>query len=204
MLEGLDDISWSSLRHAHGEASDVPRLIRALVSADQPWRERALRDLFGNIWHQGTVYEATVHALPFLIDLLRHPATPDKDGVAMLVASIACGNGYYLVHSAVGITPAAGLQASFAKEREVVAAIRSLSASALDLLKPYLAHREPELRGAIAEAFACFPSRADDLLPLLRTALERERNEDARAAIGSAIESLGSSPGMRDRKGPTR
>ena len=59
MLEGLDDIRWHELTHAYGEASDVPALIRDLVSPDQSRREAAYAALFANICHQGgTIYEA--------------------------------------------------------------------------------------------------------------------------------------------------
>ena len=31
MLEGLDEINWSQLHHAYGEANNVPQLIRKLL-----------------------------------------------------------------------------------------------------------------------------------------------------------------------------
>jgi hypothetical protein len=64
VLEGLDDVDWTSLTHAYGPADDVPRCIRALASRRKKKREKPLWELFGNIWHQGTVYEATAAAVP--------------------------------------------------------------------------------------------------------------------------------------------
>lgn len=65
-LEELDRITWDELTHAYGPASDVPALLRAVLQggedADEAWN-----DLHGNIWHQGTVYEATAPAIPFLL-----------------------------------------------------------------------------------------------------------------------------------------
>ena len=92
MLEGLDRIDWSSLHHAYGSASDVPGQIRALASTDQTEREHALYDLFGNIWHQGTVYEASAHAVPFLIELVREPAVQGKVGILGLLDCLATGD----------------------------------------------------------------------------------------------------------------
>ena len=59
MLEGLDKIDWSKLTHAYGAASDVPDLLRRLASGDGEERKAAIFAFHANIWHQGTVYEAT-------------------------------------------------------------------------------------------------------------------------------------------------
>lgn len=61
---------WALLRHAYGRASDVPAIIDALRSGEARLIEDAVNDgLWGALWHQGTVYSATVFAIPFLIDL---------------------------------------------------------------------------------------------------------------------------------------
>jgi hypothetical protein len=65
MLESLDKIDWSKLNHAYGEASDIPALIRSLLSNDKKVRDGAMYELCGNILHQGTVYEASSYAVPF-------------------------------------------------------------------------------------------------------------------------------------------
>src|SRR6266498_4123599 len=94
MLEDLDTIDWSKLKHAYGEASDVPELIRHLLSEDRDARKKSIYELFGNIWHQGTVYEASSYAVPFLQELLRSPETPDKMLIADLLAELADGRPY--------------------------------------------------------------------------------------------------------------
>lgn len=98
MLEGLDNIEWFKLSHAYGEASDVPQLIRALASKDTETVSEALYELYGNIWHQGTVYPETPHAVPFLVELLMDPATHKRDRIIVLIQSIAQGSGYLAVH----------------------------------------------------------------------------------------------------------
>jgi hypothetical protein len=57
------------LFHAFGPATDVPALIRQLADGSSDGREAALAELFGPIWHQGTVFEATACAVPFPIEL---------------------------------------------------------------------------------------------------------------------------------------
>jgi hypothetical protein len=55
MLDSLISIDWKSLRHAYCSADDVPELIRALLSEVRSEREAAIHELFGNIYHQGTI-----------------------------------------------------------------------------------------------------------------------------------------------------
>ena len=88
MLEGIDDIDWSVLEHAYGPATDVPDLVRALVAASADEREKALRTLYGNVFHQGTRYEATAHVVPFLLDLVRPARLANGDGLVLADGTI--------------------------------------------------------------------------------------------------------------------
>jgi hypothetical protein len=92
MLEGLDDINWQRLEHAYGQASDVPELIRNLTSPAPDIREQAQERLRSTIWHQGTVYEATAYAIPFLIELLEHPEVPGRDHILFDLALLEEGS----------------------------------------------------------------------------------------------------------------
>jgi hypothetical protein len=98
MFEGLDDIDWASLTHAFGSAEDVPGLLRARASQDPKIAEEAEGEFFGNIWHQGTVYEATAYAVPYLVELLMRQETHDRFGLVVLLAFIAKGTSYMEVH----------------------------------------------------------------------------------------------------------
>jgi hypothetical protein len=60
--------------------------------------EEAVGELFGNIWHQGTVYEATAYAVPFLIEIVDDPKTSGRPLILNLLASIANGSSYHDVH----------------------------------------------------------------------------------------------------------
>ncbi|MFC8721670.1 hypothetical protein [Kitasatospora sp. NPDC057198] len=69
-LAGLDRIDWSRLRHAYGPADDVPALLRALADAADPEsRSEAGLEAWSSLAHQGTVYAASVAAVPFLAAL---------------------------------------------------------------------------------------------------------------------------------------
>ncbi|WP_432744952.1 hypothetical protein H7827_12295 [Streptomyces sp. JH002] len=91
MLERLDETGWGRLTHAYGYAGDVPGQLRSLSSAEPEERQAALSALYGNIFHQGTRYEASVPAVPFLLALATDPGTPERDGVLWLLAALAIG-----------------------------------------------------------------------------------------------------------------
>jgi hypothetical protein len=87
VLVGLAEIGWSELRHAYGSAEDVPGLLRAVASGDAEAAKNAVHKLYGNIWHQGTVYEATAYAVPFLARLAA--ADMESEALAYLLGAIA-------------------------------------------------------------------------------------------------------------------
>ena len=93
MLDDIESVDWPRLSHAYGPAEDLPGLLRGLAEGD----EEALQNLFGSVWHQGTVYEATAFAVPFLIRILDAPDA-DTAGVLGLLSVIAEGSSYMDVH----------------------------------------------------------------------------------------------------------
>src|SRR5258708_18158617 len=101
MLDGLAAIDWGGLCHAYGDADDVPGALRSLLSPDPKAREQAIGEVYGSIWHQGTVYSASAAAVPFLYELLTAPEVPGKPEIAHLLACIADGRGYFDVHAFV-------------------------------------------------------------------------------------------------------
>ena len=90
-LAGLDDIAWSGLEHAYGEATDVPDLLRTLVSDDVHERQKTIYQLYGNIFHQGTRYQATAYAVPFLARLALDPGTFRRAEIVDLLGAITVG-----------------------------------------------------------------------------------------------------------------
>ncbi|MGW2376986.1 hypothetical protein [Kitasatospora sp. NPDC001683] len=64
-LAGLDAHPWASLSHAYGSAEDLPDLLRAFAEGGEE-AEEAREELYSAILHQGTVYSASVDAVPFL------------------------------------------------------------------------------------------------------------------------------------------
>ena len=116
-----------------------------LASGGKKQREHALWELHGNIWHQGTVYEATAYAVPFLLELMRgnHPDALDVLG---LLALIADGNSYLKVHGNALKMSDAEYQAQLARELEWVVQAKKAVAMGTELFMELLAAEDRKLR----------------------------------------------------------
>jgi hypothetical protein len=191
MLEGLDDIAWDRLTHAYGPATDVPQLLRDLAAEDAAVRQNALSALYGNIWHQNTVFAATAHAVPFLVELAASGRVPDRDGVLRLLSAIANGTSYHDVHQHVSfLKEKAGTekwQAAIREENVWVAAARGAVAAGCSAYGRLLEDPAAEVRAAAAYVLANFVAE----MPAARTDLERalaaEREPLAQASLLRAL-----------------
>ncbi|MFE4368260.1 hypothetical protein ACFRMN_08430 [Streptomyces sp. NPDC056835] len=66
----LDAQPWAELEHAYGSAEDLPGQLRALAGADEEAAGEALSELYSSLLHQGSVYEASARAVPYLAGLV--------------------------------------------------------------------------------------------------------------------------------------
>lgn len=163
VLDSLDRVPWATLHLAYGSAGDVPSLLRAVANGD----EEALDSLFWNVWHQGTVYEATPHVVPFLLELLDAPGASTSTLLSLLHA-IATG------HSERWKQLCAEVVAGGAERY-------------LDLLDS----PDANVRASAAHTLGACVSRASELSPRLATRIASERDDLVRAALVFAIGDLG-------------
>ena len=105
VLSGLDDVPWKQLQHAYGAASDVPQLIRDLAATNNKTRDHAWYELHGNLWHQGTIYEATAYAVPFLLKLLVLKSVSNRYELLLYLARLFNGRSYIDVHKDLKTSP---------------------------------------------------------------------------------------------------
>jgi len=98
MLKKLYDVDWSDLGHAYGAATDVPDLIKAVAYGSKSEADKAWYELYGNIWHQGTIYSATSHAVPFLLELAADLERTDTEVVLQYLQDLAEGTSFLDVH----------------------------------------------------------------------------------------------------------
>jgi hypothetical protein len=166
-LEGLDGIPWADLSHAYGRAEDVPGLLRAIASGDPEAVKNAIHELYGNIWHQGTVYEATSPAVPFL--------------ARMAAVGVAAADLAYLLGSIAESRDDAHLT--------VPGSARAAVAAQASLLTPLLRSPDGEVRTAVAWALAQ-SGPAEDVLPALRAQWQAEEVPSIRATLLKAVSVL--------------
>ena len=195
MLENLDRLNWASFEDAYGPATDVPELIRALLSPNRDERLAAHETLGTSICHQGSIYESSVQALPFLIDLLVAEETPDRHLVAALVASIIDGRGYEILRinnpfTGKPIEPPADAEERVLRGKALSARAREQGIRALPHLLPFLEHEDPWLRATIPRALALYPREAATTVPALTRALPNETFDEARDAMKEALKRL--------------
>ena len=178
----LDSIPWQKLTHAYGSAEDVPDLLRALRTAppNGAGEESPLWHLFGNIWHQGTVYEATAYAVPFLIEIIQERQTPDRVHILLLLAAIASGSSYLAVHGDILKDP------DFVekKDRELVW-VRKAHEAVASGFETFVAltHGEGDICLAAAHVLAQLPEHGKNVSALLLDLLKKETDSLRRAGF---------------------
>ncbi|HKZ70136.1 MAG TPA: hypothetical protein VJ020_08650 [Anaerolineales bacterium] len=175
MLESLDTIDWTSVRHAYGVASDIPPLLRALLSTQQVERQKALEALDNLIHHQGTLYEAAVYVAPFLVEMLEAYETPDKENIAIILALLAEDK-----------SP----EDYSEKEFRWAQSLRAIIERNIHILYSYLEAKEAAVRWVMAYTLALFPRHSATSLPLLERAFTVEEQPNIKEGIGKAIMKL--------------
>ncbi|MBU2665124.1 HEAT repeat domain-containing protein [Actinoplanes bogorensis] len=162
MLEKLDEVPWSDLSHAYGPADDVPAQLRALLSPEAEVRRKARHDSYGNIFHQGTRYEASAPAVPFLLEMLAEPSTPERAELLELLVALAIG---YDEAWLPGGFPLADYEAAAAGGEVLLQAGGGLSESDQNALQ---AHIELRVHSAVALGVPLFRTLLEDEDPAVR------------------------------------
>lgn len=209
-METVDEVDWSQLGHAYGAAEDVPGQLRALASEDEEARKSAIWELFGNIWHQGTVYDATAHAVPFLIELVASDEVQGRDGILELLRCISAGRSYLDVHQTMDCyhseRESPEFKAIITQELGWVEAAHAAVVEGTDVYLRCLHDPEDEVRKTAARVLRTCGERSDSVEPALRS-LAREDSVDAvRATAVISLRSLwyripeGTEPTTEDRQ----
>lgn len=198
-LAGLHDVPWSELEHAYGKASDVPALLEELTRGPEE-REHALHELYGSIWHQGTVYEATAHAVPFLAALAGQDPSLARAELLELLGSIATGSSYLDVH---GHLLRDGLSDDDRRQMteelaHVAAARRAVEAELPRLVKAVMADPADAHLVAVARLAAAFPDIEEPFDEALDWMWDNAQDTRVRAALGIALARRGADPGFCD------
>ncbi|MER7842460.1 hypothetical protein ABTZ03_00740 [Kitasatospora sp. NPDC096077] len=157
-LADLDDHPWASVSHAYGPAEDLPELLRAFAGGGEDGEE-ARDELYSALLHQGTVYPASVAAVPFLVR----------------IAAAGCE----VVETLVLL----GGMAESDDEREIPGgAVRAAVVGQLPLLLPLSADEDGDVRGVAAAVLGRL-GEAGDVLPALRGRWAVEQRAEVRAEL---------------------
>ncbi|MEM8531540.1 MAG: hypothetical protein AAGF95_11900 [Chloroflexota bacterium] len=196
-LSGIYDIDWAQLDHAHGEATDVPALLRALLSDTYAHRDFALELLFETVWHQGSIYRASAYAARFLMQLLTYDETPCKEGILYLLSAFA--EGYYGHVEQKEDTQENQLQlgsyidtlntitdAKLRLERKTQAVV----AQGIPLFLELSTHSDPEIVMAALDTLSRLPDYAATITPHLEARLVQKADMPTKANLILALHKL--------------
>lgn len=203
VLETIDDINWKELTHAYGSAEDVPGQIKALLSQHVKTRENAYWQLYGNIFHQGTRYEATPYAIPFLLELLQSEKTPQRELIIILLMNLALG--YEEEYLLAGFDVEKFRREMTEAEEKMTAEERMESEKygyspqalldiyenvqkGIPIFTKLLSHKDKEIRRAAIYALAWFPEKAKSSIDLILKQLDSFTEEKD---ISNALLSIG-------------
>jgi hypothetical protein len=191
MLEQLDEVPWEQLEHAYGSAADVPDQIRALASLDPDVRNKAYNVLWSSIIHQGTVYSATAHAVPFLLELLEAPETPDKPILLTLLTHLAYGSSYTYSHQDLFVDMGVFTeemkqpewQSQILEELKWVRAAFDAVVVGTPIYLTLLEHPDAEMRWSAGYTLSTCRNRAEAIIPVIQRALTREVDDRVQASF---------------------
>lgn len=190
MLGGCSKGSTTSTgrrSHAYGSAANVPDLLRALL--DPSTTPDAYSELFTNIWHQGTVYEATSYAVPFIMEVALDRDAPDRVEALGLLRYTATGSSQVKIRRQSPVrgpeSPQEKAQLDLKELVEsawIAAAGEAVTRSRRALLAMVRGGESGVLRSAASVVLAALSSHADELVVSRREALDDRSIEPIVAA----------------------
>ncbi|GAA4019357.1 hypothetical protein GCM10022247_48780 [Allokutzneria multivorans] len=180
MFAGLDKIDWLSLEHAYGPAAEVPEILRGLVSSDPEARELAYEDFADALHHGGDVYEPTALCVPFLLEAVFEPSTPQRAELLGLIASV-CG-----VDDTGLDTWTPGEPDPHENHRHAATA-RAFVGAELPQLLTLFDDPSVEVRRALPIVLAVCQEHWTTTLSVLRSRITAEPDPHARAAVVQAV-----------------
>ena len=93
---GLYDEPWSSVEDAYGEATLTPYYIEALASDDGGDRDFGIYGLYSATTHQGSVYDSSRMAVPYLVDMLEAELKDPSIMASIFISRIALGENHFI------------------------------------------------------------------------------------------------------------
>ena len=193
MLENLEIVPWHKIAHAYGDASNVPEAIRALANNDQDKDEPAWEVLWNHLLHQGSVFEATAHAIPFLVELLEIPTCNSRADILNYLAHVARGNSYLEVHQGLmdeNYKASEEFIEQLAEEQSWLKNISEAVAAGVPVYLKLLTDNDVNLRIHATHMLGVCKNQANEIVHSLQAHLPLETDDTARASLVFCLATL--------------
>ncbi|NOK61514.1 MAG: hypothetical protein GFH27_549311n79 [Chloroflexi bacterium AL-W] len=189
MFAAINMIDWSRYTTLFGAAADIPALFWKMVLGDPSVQYRAWDDLLQSVCHLGTVRDASLIVVPFLVEMLEAYNVYRKERVADLLAAISSGRAWAERVSEDVYAPIREQWPHFSNEQREHYLERRIQ-QAIDphvpLLYPCL-RKSFECLVSLAVAFTRYPRYATQSIDALNLAMMNEDNETTRMIIKLAV-----------------
>jgi tetratricopeptide (TPR) repeat protein len=200
LLAGIEAINWHDLQHAYGRADDVPDLLHLLLSDDETVRDDAWEHLYSNVWHQGTVYEASAYVVPFMLRMLMYDGPPGKADLLHFLTALAEGSSYLAAHAQAqddqlswrGILARQGrdFDAELQKELGWVEATNQAVGEGISLYFDLIDHEEAEIQHLSLALLSSLRGRNAEIVPRLQALLNTTRDLEMRTNVVHTLHNL--------------
>ncbi len=180
MFDRLDTIDWSRLETAYETAEAIPAALRDLTSPNEEVRAAAWQTLWSELEHQGTVYQATAYAAPFLVAWMPEAQGEEQCALITFLAMLARGNSYKRQH--LNLTDEQrkqdpGFQQEMAEEIKWVELTHQAVRDGMDLYLSFLDDQNLQLCMVTTYLLASFKEDQARLTPPLQAYLMQETDE---------------------------
>jgi len=193
MLERLDEIEWGELSHAYGVATDVPLILRALAEGDGFGDSKEFDDddlvlaLGNRIAHQGSLYPATLPAVPFLMEIVEKGRLSNRNEIVDLLVIIANGWNGIIEEEAESETYVVKIRERFEHREELYRACHQAVEDGFDLYCRLLMDEEIVVSRNAAFLLASLINRREECAAALLESID-ESEEDQ--FLGAALLAL--------------
>lgn len=169
----LDQVDWRKLTGPYGRQKRVGKALRDLWSDDAKTRSNAVGFLQDHLWHQGTVYEVTAPAVPFLAEAALGDVVGRDDRIWLisLLSWVADG--------------------SSGREVDLETAHRAAHERLPGFLTRLDVEDDPSVQVALADLAARFPEDGPESRPRLQRLVDGESSDPRRLVLQAALGAVG-------------
>lgn len=180
------EVDWGAVGHAYGFATEIPFALEELAAAgaDAARGMLVLGGFWGNVFHEGSRYDASLATLPILVEIARDPTCAVRTNVLDLVVALLLGNEESFVDT--GYEPSQSSPDPRLLER-LQRAFDDCSGAFVELLHDHDAH----VRASAARCLAWVREPAGPARAELEARFAVDRDPDVRATILYALSLLG-------------